>query len=231
MGVTTSDALIAFHDWKLRLRMERSYREDRNPYRTPDVSERRKRAALIALISDRKYCRALDVGCGEGGLTREIAPYCENLLATDISGAAIWRAMVNLADVSNVSFARRNVREEDDLAGWDLIVLSDVLPFLDTGDRSRVSVSAVCRRLAGRLNPGGRLVAVNPVPAGAPPLNCGVWLSEGAPVRLQRELLTAAGEGETRYAVSVFERPEPARVPAGLVPVRSPIIFDRLVSR
>ena len=159
--MSPKQAYIALHDWKTKRRMERSFLKDQDPYRVATGPERRKHAALAALLSDRRYRSALDAGCAEGGLTRQLAPLCDRIVALDISETAIWRAMVNLADVPNVSFVRRNLRDYDGAPGWDLVVLSDVMPFLDAGRNWTEEIWTLCAGIVGRMIPGGRLVIVN----------------------------------------------------------------------
>lgn len=212
---------IALHDWKTKRRMERGFQLDRDPYRPATAPERRKQAALSAVLSDRRYRAALDAGCAEGRVTRRIAPLCDRVVALDISETAIWRAMVNLADVPNVNFVRGNLRGHDESATWDLVLLSEVLPALDAGRRFSGELAGFCRDLTRRLLPGGRLVIVNEFSTahGFRAANRYVSLFQaGTGLRLRQEILTGGSTGESRHSIAVFERPvasEAAAVLAG----------------
>lgn len=120
--------------------------------------------------------RALDVGCGGGGLAFALAPHFERVRGVDISEPllALARAQRSLP---NVEYVRADVDDESTTAlsgsdggsdggshggsddsddGWDLIVSHTLLHHL--ADPART-----VRRLAGLLSPGGRLLLVDNV--------------------------------------------------------------------
>ncbi len=82
----------------------------------------------------------LDIGCGSGNITREVAGASVQVHATDVSPRAIEAAEANLADLSNLSYESINLfdclpGERQHLANkFDLIVLSEVLEHLDEDD-------------------------------------------------------------------------------------------------
>jgi SAM-dependent methyltransferase len=132
---------------------------DSNPY------EHAKFDDLLEVIGPGPFGRALEVGCSIGTFTERLAPRCDDLLATDISQAAVERARRRLAGHPNVRVERRTIPGEMPDGRFDLIVCSDVLYYLPTW-RLRRTLGL----LAGRLAPAGAIVSLH-------------WLGEhGAPV-------------------------------------------------
>lgn len=95
------------------------------------------------------HARALDLGCGTGLTGGALGDLVENFIGVDIS-----ENMVALAEERDVYDGLYVAEAEDfldnieDEANWDLIVATDVMPYL--GDLSRIVAGA-----ARRINPGG----------------------------------------------------------------------------
>ncbi|OLT14671.1 hypothetical protein BJF78_17715 [Pseudonocardia sp. CNS-139] len=100
--------------------------------------------------------RVLEVGCGEGLLSARLADYAAELVAVDISDAAVGRARIALADRPNVVVERRTLPLDMPAGSFDLVVCSDVLYYWEprTFDRG-------LERLVESLRPGGRLVLLH----------------------------------------------------------------------
>jgi len=118
--------------------------------------ERDKRAATLAALGDREYRSALEIGCGAGLLTRELARRCGRLVALDVSEVALDEARNRCSGVGGVTFERREVP-----AGWphgrfDLLILSEVLYFL-----TRDEIEQVSRLAHEAMDEGGDCVLVN----------------------------------------------------------------------
>lgn len=112
--------------------------------------ERGKYAATLAALPRARYRSALEVGCSIGVLTEQLAPRCDRLLGIDVAEAALAKARQRLADAPHVRFAARAFPAElqDDvfLGRFDLILLSEVLYYLDTA--ALVRAARVTRALA-----------------------------------------------------------------------------------
>ena len=115
-----------------------------------------------ALVSDRRYARVLDVGCGAGQFTRLLADMSDELLALDIAPAAVECARQKCADKRNVSLLATNVMEFDPVAEgpWDLVVMSETIyclgwlyPLFDIG--------WLVSRFHAALRGDGRFLLVN----------------------------------------------------------------------
>jgi len=115
-----------------------------------------------ALVNDRHYARALDIGCGSGQFTRLLADIADRVVALDIAPAAIDRAKVTCRDKANVELYAANVMDYDYSAGgpWDLVVMSESIyclgwlyPLFDVG--------WLVSELLRSMNDGGRFLLVN----------------------------------------------------------------------
>lgn len=103
--------------------------------------------------------RALDVGCGTGGLAVCLSSLGYVVDAVDFADSAIGRARAEHADVEGVRWLRLDIERDDPVElhpdGYDLVTLRLAYPFFR--DRSRVLHS-----LGERLRPGGALVVITP---------------------------------------------------------------------
>lgn len=129
-----------------------------------DTSEldQRRYARQLALLSDRRYPRALELGCGTGSFTRDLASVCDHVLAVDVASSAVARAREAFAGTEGVELRVANIMELDvDAEGpWDLVVLAEtayylgwLYPLFDVG--------WLAHGLHGATAPGGRLLLVN----------------------------------------------------------------------
>ncbi|WP_421742409.1 PIG-L family deacetylase [Cellulomonas sp.] len=113
--------------------------------------EERKRALTLAALPGTRYGRVLEVGCGIGVLTAQLAERADDLLAVDVSTAAVERARERVPGV-RVEVADIASRVPEGL--FDLVVLSEVGYYLD-----RPTLARVLGELRAQLAPGGTLLA------------------------------------------------------------------------
>jgi trans-aconitate methyltransferase len=102
--------------------------------------ERRKYEATIAALEG-PYETGLEIGCSIGVLTAHLQHHVADLLAVDVSPAALDSAR---ARVPGVKFERRELPEDFPPGPFDLIVASEVLYYLD-----RPAFEAMLDRLQG----------------------------------------------------------------------------------
>jgi SAM-dependent methyltransferase len=129
----------------------------------------------IALISRclRPRDRVLDVGCGNGYTTRQIAPLVAEVLGIDYSAEMIERARAAMEDAaetrSRLAFFVHDVLELASSAYgmFDVVISERCLINLSSWDAQKVAI----RNLAGVLRPGGLLVLVEGDSAGRSRLN------------------------------------------------------------
>ena len=94
--------------------------------------ERAKYARQIGLLSDKRFERVLEIGCGAGVFTALLTRQADYILGLDISPKAISMAKRRLGASTIAEFREANVMEEElrDLGSWDLIVMSETICYL-----------------------------------------------------------------------------------------------------
>ena len=122
---------------------EALYAEDADPwkFKTSDY-ERAKYEDTLAMLDRASYRAALEIGCSIGVFTRKLAGRCLHVTATEPSERALKAAREALTDPRDVPSGR-----------FDLVVLSEVLYYLDPSDAEEAM-----RLCCDRLEPGGEIV-------------------------------------------------------------------------
>jgi SAM-dependent methyltransferase len=133
------------------------YSADPDPWRfATRWYEKRKYAVTLAALPRARYRRAFEPGCSIGVLTAELAVRCDRLLAADPVPAAIACAQARLVGRRGVRVIRGSVPQDWPDGRFDLVVLSEVLYYLDRAALTRTISLAV-----NSLERGGDLVAVH----------------------------------------------------------------------
>ena len=118
--------------------------------------ERAKYEATLASLPRPRYRNGLELGCSIGVLTRQLAGRCDALLGLDIAASAIAIAEERCRDLPNVRFARAVAPHDWPEGSFDLVVLSEVIYFLD-----RTDMMALAKRVESCLDPAGDVVLVH----------------------------------------------------------------------
>jgi SAM-dependent methyltransferase len=131
------------------------YTTDPDPWRVRDRwYEERKRGLLLASLPRHHYINGLDIGCGVGALTAQIAARCDRITAVDASSAAIALARYYMTEHRNVMMMHAAIPGEWPTGTFDLIVLSEAGYYLN-----RSTLSTLADRINESLAPDGTLVA------------------------------------------------------------------------
>ncbi len=119
--------------------------------------EAAKFARTIAVLDDRRYASALEIGCAHGVLTQRLAPLCADLLSIDIAEKAVAAARERCRDLPQVRFdCVAFPREKPAAASFDLVLLSEVVYYWSDAD-----IVAVGSWLRTQLPYGARLLLVH----------------------------------------------------------------------
>ena len=139
-----------------RAYFETLYARDADPWRyeTGDYEIDKRRETLTFLKP--RYARACEVGCSIGVLTQDLAPRCDRLIGLDVSPTAIGRARERLRGLSNVIVEVRHLPYDDLDPDLDLLVLSEMLYFLDAREIQELAGQANCR-----VKPEGNILIVS----------------------------------------------------------------------
>jgi SAM-dependent methyltransferase len=124
--------------------------------------QRRKYDALMRLIPQRAYRRALDLGCGLGLLTERLAGCAQEVVGIDVSAVAIESVADRIRGLTNVQLRQGNILSLDkELDGnFDLIVVADTIYYLPPPIRDNL-LKALAARISRLLAPDGILLLVN----------------------------------------------------------------------
>jgi SAM-dependent methyltransferase len=118
--------------------------------------EAEKYTATLAALDGRRFASGFEVGCSIGVLTARLATVCDTLLAVDIVPRALDAAQRRNQEARHVTFAQRTIPDQWPAQTFDLIILSEVLYFLDPAEIDRTA-----DRARDSLAPGGLVILVN----------------------------------------------------------------------
>ncbi|MGV8895123.1 MAG: PIG-L family deacetylase [Rhodoglobus sp.] len=114
--------------------------------------ETRKRSLMLASLPLENYGRALEIGSSIGVTTEALAGRCRELLAVDVSSAAVQRARERVGDRATIEV--RDVTTDFPEGEFDLVVLSEVGYYFGAPGLATVLAS-----IGAALSPHGSLVA------------------------------------------------------------------------
>lgn len=111
---------------------------------------------LLSELPARNYSRVLDVGCGQGFVTRDLPG--DQVVGIDISGQAIWHAK-NMNKKENIHYRQGSIFELEtpELGTFDLIVITGVLYPQYVGN----ALGVIYQKIDSLLAENGILVSVH----------------------------------------------------------------------
>lgn len=118
--------------------------------------ERLKYADTLAHLPPRRFYSALEIGCSIGVLSGVLARRCDHLLGVDFAEAALAEARRRHAGRRDLAFSRMHLPREKPAGPFDLIVLSEILYFMDRGD-----VQATAQVVSQVSEPGATVIMVH----------------------------------------------------------------------
>ena len=123
---------------------------DTSPY------EREKYDRTLATIPALHMPAILEIGCSIGAQTTRLAERTDSLLALDISAEAVARARQRCANLAHVTVRQARIPQDWPPGLFNLIVISEMLYFLDRAD-----VASAARLAVGSLTRDGAILLVN----------------------------------------------------------------------
>ncbi|MCX5387008.1 trans-aconitate 2-methyltransferase [Streptomyces sp. NBC_00083] len=133
------------------------YRAAKDPWHLAERwYERRKYDLTVAALPRERYRRAFEPACSVGELTRRLAVRCDAVLACDRVPEAVATARRRTRTHPHVSVRHMTVPGEWPEGSFDLIVLSELLYYLD-----EATLHALLDRAVASLEPGGTLATVH----------------------------------------------------------------------
>jgi SAM-dependent methyltransferase len=147
-----------------------------------------------------RIARMLEVGCANGVLTEKLGTRCDALLAIDVSDTALAAARARCAGQPYIRFENRRLPQDAPDGCFDVILLSEVVYYLDRDDVERLAAYLV------RATPvGGRLLLVHWIGETDYPLS-----GDEAVATLRAALGTAVSEVHAerhgRYRLDLWQR-------------------------
>ena len=148
----TADSEIDAQELTSDNRWEEIFSQE-DPWNYTNVYETRKYDRTLALLEGQQPARALELACAEGLFTARLADRVDYLTAADISATALTRAQerCDAAGLTNVAFEELDFFNRDFGEGWDLIVSSEVLYYMESAE----NVAKFAARVRDALNPNG----------------------------------------------------------------------------
>lgn len=134
------------------------FASDDDPWSLADSAyEAAKFARTVAVLGDRRYAAALEIGCAHGVLTQRLAPLCDDLLAVDVAARAIDYARERCQGLPQVRFDRVVFPGQTPAVDTvDLVLLSEVVYYWSDADIA-IAGAWVQRHVAS----GGRILLVH----------------------------------------------------------------------
>ncbi len=134
---------------------ERKYRQDPDPWRfATDPVELARYGRIVAALAHRRYRSGFEPGCSLGVLTERLAPLCDALESIDFSPTALASAQARCASHPHVTFRCLSLPERLPVAGFDLLVLSEIGYYFSETEWPRLA-----DRLIQAAAPGTTLLA------------------------------------------------------------------------
>jgi SAM-dependent methyltransferase len=186
--------------------------------------ERAKYECEIAALGGRHYSCVLEIGCGAGWFTRSLISIADHVVALDILPAAIERARAR--GLTGVDFEVANIMEYDMCAdeSFDLVVMNETIcylgwlySFFDVAWRAAEFFAAT--RGSGQLLMANTCGGVNDYLLLPWIIRTYHDLFVNVGYRVQSEQMFRGDKDgvDIEVLISVFDKPEKANAPAGLL--------------
>jgi SAM-dependent methyltransferase len=149
---------LAYRSRKTSAALDALFATAPDPWRYASPEERARHALATGML-DRAvppgaFARVLEIGCAEGVFTERLAPRCAELIAADVSAAALARARDRRDWGSPVTFTQLDLLDGTLPGRFSTIVVMDVLTYFQSGAELR----GIRAKIVDALEPGGWLL-------------------------------------------------------------------------
>jgi protein-L-isoaspartate O-methyltransferase len=201
------EELIKYRKGRIRLqsqvdKMEKKFeKEDPWGYRVSNY-EIKKYEQQISLLKDKRYQKALEIGCAEGAFTERLAKICDSVTGLDVSKKALERAERYLKELENVNLVNGNIVDVNFSEKFDLIIVSEVIYYIPTELLER-TIQKIC----ALMERGGRLLLVNRY-VGRETLRYREMFGDKNGLKIERELWGEGVKGGVKknYLMTLFRK-------------------------
>lgn len=100
--------------------------------------ERRKRDILVASLPRERHRRVLELGCGTGALTADLARRADEVVAVDVSAHALEASRQRLTGMPGVHLVHADARDDWPTGTFDAVILSEVGYYWTEAELDRV---------------------------------------------------------------------------------------------
>ena len=135
---------------------------DKSAYNFFIEGEKEKQSYINIIDRIKKYLKTsdivLDLGCGPGLISNEIADYVKFIYAVDISSKMIEIAKINadFRNIQNIDYAYSTIFDDKYKNGsFDIILAFNILHLLDDNQKTMQHINDL-------LKPGGLIISVTP---------------------------------------------------------------------
>ncbi len=129
---------------------ESLYQADADPWRFgSDPTELARYSAILGALAPHRYGRAFEPGCSVGVLTERLAMVCDAVEAIDFSQTALDRARNRCAHLGHVTFTCASLPERLPVAGFDLLVLSEIGYYFSETEWQRLAGEIIAAAASG----------------------------------------------------------------------------------
>ena len=153
--------MLSYRTARSRNDLDQLFEETTDPWQFDEPMEQARYHRELSMIIDahgpNRIGRAMEIGCAEAMFTRNLAGYCDSLLAVDLSPVALLRAQQRCAHLPQVRCAEFDVRSDTPPGTFALIIASCVLEYIVWPATMR----RVRSRLVSSIAPGGLLLVSN----------------------------------------------------------------------
>ena len=115
--------------------------------------EVRKRAVILQLLHNRRYGRILELGCGNGSNTRELAKRAHHVTAVDASLQAVRISRIAMASARGCRVCVCNIPKDFPTGKFDAAVIAELLYYFRPE-----AMPILAAKLATSLKPGAVVI-------------------------------------------------------------------------